>query len=110
MGSEHRSVHSAERAGVTVMNQKRLDALERSRSFLLRVASRSDLDVSFDHLPDVGFFVKDAQGRVMHVNRAFLELVNVNVEDDVIRGSRPRFLPPEFGGKLQPRRPERDQL
>jgi len=51
------------------MNQKRADALKNRRSFLAHVASRSD--VLFDHLPDVCFFVKDAEGRFIRINRAF---------------------------------------
>lgn len=50
-------------------------------------------DVLFDHLPDVCFFVKDAEGRFMRVNRAFLGLVRAGSEEDVIGARDTDFFP-----------------
>jgi PAS domain S-box-containing protein len=75
------------------MNEKQANALAHSRRFLAQVASPANFDVLFDHLPHVYFFVKDAEGRFMRVNRAFLKLVNVNEEEDVIGASDRDFFP-----------------
>jgi PAS domain S-box-containing protein len=64
-----------------------------SRSFLSRVESPSRYDVLFEHLSDVYFFVKDAQGRFMRVNRAFLDLVRAASEDAVIGARDCDFFP-----------------
>jgi PAS domain S-box-containing protein len=55
-----------------------------SQAFLSRVASPEGFEVLFDYVPDVYFFVKDADGRFMRVNRAFVKLVRAGVEADVI--------------------------
>jgi AraC-like DNA-binding protein len=65
----------------------------RSRSFLSRVESPAGYDVLFDHLSDVYFFVKDAEGRFIRVNRAFLGLVNATSETDVIGARDADFFP-----------------
>ena len=75
------------------MNEERPNAQAHSRRFLARVASPANFDVLFDHLPHVYFFVKDAQGRFIRVNRAFLKLVNMNEEQDVIGASDRDFFP-----------------
>ncbi len=40
---------------------------------LLASADESAVRALFDHLPDVQYWIKDAQGRYAHVNRGFLE-------------------------------------
>ncbi len=40
---------------------------------LLTSADKSALHALFDHLPDVQYWIKDAQGRYVHVNRGFLD-------------------------------------
>lgn len=57
---------------------------ELTERFLTRVVAPTGFDVLFDYLPDVYFFVKDAQGRFVRVNDAFLKLVRRNGEDEVI--------------------------
>jgi PAS domain S-box-containing protein len=47
-------------------------------------ASPSGLDVLFDHLPDVYFFVKDREGRFVRCNRAFATLLHAQKADDVL--------------------------
>lgn len=63
-------------------------------SFLSRVAS--PLDVLFEHLSDVYFFVKDAEGRFVRVNRAFIKLVGAAREEDVIGARDSDFFPPSL--------------
>jgi PAS domain S-box-containing protein len=60
------------------------EAQEYARSFLARVTRPVGFDVLFDYLPDVYFFVKDADGRFIRANRAFLGLVRASGEEDVI--------------------------
>lgn len=72
-----------------IRNERLLDG----RRFLARVDSPSGYDVLFDHLPDVYFFVKDAEGRFIRVNRAFVGLVNVASETDVIGARDADFFP-----------------
>jgi PAS domain S-box-containing protein len=55
-----------------------------ARSFLARVTRPAGFEVLFDYLPDVYFFVKDAEGRFIRANRAFLGLVRASREEDVI--------------------------
>jgi PAS domain S-box-containing protein len=55
-----------------------------ARRFLAQVASPVGFEVLFDYLPDVYFFVKDADGRFVRANRAFVRLVRVSAEADLI--------------------------
>ncbi len=48
------------------------------------MASPAGFEVLFDYVPDVYFFVKDADGRFMRGNRAFLGLVGASQEADLI--------------------------
>lgn len=64
-----------------------------SRKFL---SSAGSPDVLFDHLSDVYFFVKDAEGRFIRVNRAFLDLVHAASEEDVIGARDADFFPPSL--------------
>jgi PAS domain S-box-containing protein len=52
--------------------------------YLSLVASPGGVDALFEHLPGVYFFVKDAEGRFVRVNRAFLKLVHLAEEAEVI--------------------------
>jgi len=61
-----------------------IDQQEFARSFLARVANPIGFEVLFDYLPDVYFFVKDAGGRFIKANRAFVGLVRASCEADVI--------------------------
>jgi PAS domain S-box-containing protein len=54
------------------------------REFLARIASPSRLEVLFDYLPDVYFFVKDRGGRFMRCNSAFASLVRARSEEEVL--------------------------
>jgi PAS domain S-box-containing protein len=56
----------------------------RQCDFLAQIASPSGLEVLFDHLPDVHFFVKDREGRFMRCNRAFATLLRAEDEQQVL--------------------------
>lgn len=66
---------------------------EFARRFLARVASPVGFEVLFDYVPDVYFFVKDADGRFVRANRAFLGLVQARTEDEVIGARDVDFFP-----------------
>jgi PAS domain S-box-containing protein len=66
------------------------------QKFLARVVAPVGLDVLFDYLPDIYFFVKDAEGRFVRVNRAFLQLVGAPSEDVVVGGTDSDFFPPNL--------------
>ena len=51
---------------------------------LQRLKANSDLFRLFDSLPDVCFFAKDRRGRFIMGNRAFLEKLGLDREDDLI--------------------------
>jgi len=74
----------------------RLDPRRFSRNFLARVESPAGLDVLFEHLPDVYFFVKDASGRFVRCNQAFVKLVRASREDDVIGLCDSDFFPQDL--------------
>ncbi|HVY25650.1 MAG TPA: AraC family transcriptional regulator [Polyangiaceae bacterium] len=72
----------------------RNDSRQQRRAFSRRFLSRArSPDVLLDHLPDVYFFVKDADGRFVRVNRAFLDLVHAGSEEDVIGARDTDFFP-----------------
>lgn len=64
-----------------------------AEQFLARVATPAGFDVLFDYVPDVYFFVKDADGRFARANRAFLGLVQAKTEDEVIGARDSDFFP-----------------
>jgi PAS domain S-box-containing protein len=70
------------------------DPRRRARDFLAQIASPSGLEVLFDHLPDVYFFVKDRTGRFMRCNRAFVSLLRARSEDDILGQRDADFFPP----------------
>src|SRR5689334_4715196 len=61
-----------------------MNANERAQDFFTRAASPPGFDVLFEHLPDVFFFVKDAEGRFVRVNQAFAKLVQAASPSDVL--------------------------
>jgi PAS domain S-box-containing protein len=69
------------------------DPEDRARSFLTSIVSPAGFDVLFDYLPDIYFFVKDADGRFARVNRAFVNLVRASSESDVIGARDADFFP-----------------
>ncbi|RYZ06391.1 MAG: AraC family transcriptional regulator [Myxococcales bacterium] len=73
-----------------------MDVQELTQKFLTRVAAPTGFDVLFDYLPDVYFFVKDAQGRFVRVNDAFLKLVRKSGEGDVIGARDYDVFPPSL--------------
>lgn len=73
-----------------------MDVAELSRQFLARVTSPAGFEVLFDYLPDIYFFAKDEQGRFVRVNRAFLNLVRRNAEQDVVGLRDADFFPPSL--------------
>ena len=64
-----------------------------ARHFLTRVASPVGFEVLFDYLPDVYFFVKDDEGRFVRANRAFVRLVRVSRQEDLIGARDADFFP-----------------
>lgn len=66
---------------------------ELTRAFLSLAVSPAGFDVLFEHLPDVYFFVKDAEGRFVRVNRAFVKLVQAGSEREVIGKRDEDFFP-----------------
>jgi len=70
-----------------------IDQQNFARRFLARVASPAGFEVLFDYLADVYFFVKDADGRFVRANRAFLGLVQAQTEDEVIGARDADFFP-----------------
>lgn len=71
----------------------RLDSRRFSQNFLSRVEQPAGFEVLFDHVPDVYFFAKDAQGRFVRCNQAFLSLVRRTREDEVIGAKDTDFFP-----------------
>ena len=70
-----------------------MDAQQRSQQLLRRIASPQGLDVLFEYLPDVYFFVKDADGRFARANQAFVKLVGVESEHAVLGQVDADFFP-----------------
>lgn len=70
-----------------------MDSNELTGSYLSLVVFPGGVDALFEHLPGVYFFVKDAEGRFVRVNRAFLELVRVVNASDVIGKRDADFFP-----------------
>ncbi|MEO8900395.1 MAG: AraC family transcriptional regulator [Polyangiaceae bacterium] len=61
-----------------------LEACRFSRNFLEKIEQPIGFDALFEHLPDVYFFVKDAEGRFVRCNQAFLNLVRRTREEEVV--------------------------
>jgi PAS domain S-box-containing protein len=70
-----------------------MDSNELAGRYLSLVVSPGGVDALFEHLPDVFFFVKDAQGRFLRVNRAFVKLVRALNEAEVIGKRDHDFFP-----------------
>lgn len=66
------------------------------KRFLARLPSPTALAALFDHIPDVYFFVKDRDGRFVLFNRAFLDLMGVRSEDEVLGKRDADFFPPSL--------------
>jgi PAS domain S-box-containing protein len=64
--------------------------------FLSQIRDVAGMATVFDYLPDVYLFVKDAEGRFVFTNRAFLKLVGASREDEVIGRRDPDFFPPHL--------------
>src|SRR5688572_16601395 len=64
--------------------------------FLARFDAAEGVLALFDHLPDVVLFAKDTDLRFVFVNRAFLHLVDVKSEDDVLGRRDVDFFPREM--------------
>ena len=61
--------------------------------FLATLRDRGEFESLFDHLPDVCFFVKDRQSRMMMGNPALLKLLRQNSFDTVFGRSGADFFP-----------------
>ncbi len=73
-----------------------MDSGKLSNNFLSRVKVPADFDVLFEYVADVYYFVKDADGRFVRANQAFVELVGAKSERDVIGLRDSDFFPPEL--------------
>ena len=60
------------------------DTGHQEHEFAAQFASPSGLEVLFDHLPDVYFFVKDREGRFVRCNPAFATLLHAQHSTEVI--------------------------
>lgn len=72
---------------------------ERARldhNFLSRVVSPAGFEVLFEHLDDVYFFVKDAEGRFVRASRSFCTLVGAKREQDVLGANDAELFPAEL--------------
>jgi AraC-like DNA-binding protein len=68
--------------------------LDRRRHFFSQMQSAEDLLPMWDLLPDVSFFVKDAAGKFVALNRRGCEYCGVNSELDALGLTDADFFPP----------------
>lgn len=64
-----------------------------NRSPVGLLSAEHGLELLFDYLPDVYLFVKDATGRFVHCNRAFVGLVGARSEEEVVGRQDTDFFP-----------------
>jgi AraC-like DNA-binding protein len=69
-------------------------------SDLLRSPLAKTLCALFEHLPDTFFFLKDAQSRFVHVNRALLERLGLREVSEIVGTSDHDRYPPEIAHLL----------
>jgi AraC-like DNA-binding protein len=67
-------------------------ALDRT-TFLARLAPESHFHRLFDSLPDVLFFAKDADGRLLFADRGLLRLYGLETEEELVGRKDAEFLP-----------------
>ncbi len=72
------------------MNTPKHDFVE---NFLATLKNRGELESLFDHLPEVCFFVKDSQSRLMMGNQALLKLLRQDSFETVIGRTGADFYP-----------------
>jgi PAS domain S-box-containing protein len=85
-----------------------VDGRQLRDDFLARVASPAGFDVLFEYLSDVYFFVKDAEGRFVRVNRGFADLARADSPDQVIGRQDADFFPADLAESY--RRDDREVL
>ncbi|HVY29530.1 MAG TPA: AraC family transcriptional regulator [Polyangiaceae bacterium] len=73
-----------------------MDSRELAQQFLVSAVSPPGFELLFDHLSDVYFFVKDAEGRFVRVNKAFLALVKTEDATSIIGKRDHDFFPHGF--------------
>jgi len=64
-----------------------------ANAFLATLRNRGELESLFDHLPEVCFFVKDSQSRLMMGNQALLKLLRQDSFETVIGRTGADFFP-----------------
>lgn len=67
--------------------------------FFDRVANLHQTLVLFDYLPDVFFFIKDAQGRFMRVNRALLDVLGLRDEARIVGATDYDYFPRDLADR-----------
>lgn len=65
-------------------------------SFFEELGNASELLRLFEHLPDIHFFAKDADGNIMAANRHFARRMGVETAEELIGKSTEEICPPEL--------------
>jgi PAS domain S-box-containing protein len=92
-GERERSTVTADDPSRAAQDLARAEQRRFAGSFFSRISGPARFEDLFDYLPEVYFFVKDAEGRFVRANRAFLRLVRANTEEDVIGARDSAFFP-----------------
>jgi len=70
-----------------------MDVAQFKSEFLLQMHSPEQIQLLFNHLPDVYYFVKDRRGRFVMANDTFVRQCGANVEADIIGKTDFDFFP-----------------
>ncbi len=70
-----------------------MDAAKRKADFIAQMHSPEQMQLLFNHLPDVYYFVKDRQGRFMLANDTFVKQCGVEREEQIIGKTDFDFFP-----------------
>lgn len=70
-----------------------MDTARFKSDFLARMHSPEQMQLLFNHLPDVFYFVKDRQGRFVLANDTFVKQCGVSIEEEIIGKTDFDFFP-----------------
>lgn len=70
-----------------------MDQATRKSAFLSQMQSQVQMQLLFNHLPDVYYFVKDRQGQFMLANDTFVKQCGVSAEDEIVGKTDFDFFP-----------------